>query len=61
MPEEKKPKKEPKQVLVRMPEEWHEWLRKKAFDDRTSIADLVRDAVKEKFELSDPQERAALA
>jgi hypothetical protein len=39
------PDPEDKKLLLRVPEEWHEYLRRRAFEERTPIAELVRRAL----------------
>jgi len=34
-------------IMVALTEDQHEWLRRRAFDDRVSIAELIRRAVEE--------------
>jgi hypothetical protein len=45
-----------RQLNFAIPEEWHEWLRERAFHERVPIADLVRRALKTTYaELPDPK------
>jgi hypothetical protein len=39
-----------KQVICRLSDELHEKLRKRAFEERTSMAELIRKALKEEFQ-----------
>jgi hypothetical protein len=41
-------------VTVRLPDDWYEYLRSKAFHDRESISDLIRDALRQQFSLQPP-------
>ncbi|MBI4614016.1 MAG: hypothetical protein HY720_10445 [Planctomycetes bacterium] len=46
-----------KAMIVRLPEDLHEGLRRHAFEERTSIADLTRRAVAEFLQRSGPSRR----
>jgi hypothetical protein len=39
------PDPEEKKVLLRVPDAWHEWLRRRAFEERLPVAELVRRAL----------------
>lgn len=57
MPRPKKPEKpEPKTVILRVPEDWHDFLRDKAHEERTHIAELVRKALEATYGLKPPDE-----
>lgn len=45
----------PIRVPIGFPPELHEWLRDTAFHRRTTMAELVRDAVREYRDRHDPQ------
>ena len=55
MPRKKASNTEPRVTTVRLPEEWYEYLRTRAFHERTTITDLIRDALRDQFSLKDPQ------
>jgi predicted DNA-binding protein len=38
-----------KKTMIYLPEETHEWLRKMAFESKTSIAELIRRAVAQAY------------
>jgi hypothetical protein len=50
---------EPAEKLIRVPigfpSDAHEWLRERAFRDRTTMAQIVREAVREYRDRQDPQ------
>jgi predicted DNA-binding protein len=52
MPEPTDPKK--LTTTLRLPAEWHEALRDRAHQERRSIADLIREAIRERFGFKDP-------
>jgi hypothetical protein len=54
MPRKKATSQEPRVTTVRLPEEWYEYLRTRAFHERTTITDLIRAALKDQFDLKDP-------
>lgn len=57
MPEEPEPKEaDYKALTLRLPEEWHEALRKRAFDERRPIAVLIREAIAQAFGFESPDE-----
>lgn len=41
-------------TTLRLPADWHEELRERAHRERCSIADLIRDALRERFGFKDP-------
>ena len=48
------PKKTEKPLHIFIPEEWHEWLRDRAHEERVSIAELVRRALSGQYDLRQP-------
>lgn len=48
-PPDTEPEKQQKAVLLRLPKEWHQDLRSRAFHEETTITDLVKEALREKF------------
>lgn len=53
MPKDRESKKDPKAVIIRVPEDWHEFLRTRAFNERSSITELIKEALREKYGLKD--------
>lgn len=43
-------------MTVRVPRQWHEVLRRRAFDERRPISELVREALREHFGLPPEKE-----
>ena len=41
-------------TTLRLPTEWHDYLRDRAHEERTSIAKLIRKALEEQFGLKEP-------
>jgi hypothetical protein len=52
------PKKTEKPLHIFIPEDWHEWLRDRAHEERVSIAELVRRALSGQYNLKPPDEGA---
>lgn len=51
------PKRRDDQALsLRIPKEWHEDLRTRAFHERRPIAELIREALKQTFGYTEPEE-----
>lgn len=58
MTAQKKPKPE-RPTTVRLPDAWYEELRTRAFHERTTISDLIRDALRKQYP-NLPKEAVAL-
>jgi predicted HicB family RNase H-like nuclease len=52
------PEEEQKAIIVRIPADWHEELRQRAFRDRTSISELARHALETAYPNLPKREKA---
>jgi hypothetical protein len=48
-------KQEEQALTLRLPRDWHEDLRRRAFEERRSIAELIREALMAHFGYQEPQ------